>query len=242
MGYLMFDAQQINTPIFVVINGLIEGLNPNGTVDLLLQYLVGGVYDVHGNLIANLHIMTLGPQVIGTGSGIAINFDTGTVQIKDNTNLGLQLDGLGNTVIDQKLTVTGLFVVGTGIVDASGTGVTFNGTGQATFAAIPNTPVKIYRALISQTGGNPPTATVLENSLGAVPVWNYNSTGNYSMTLTNAFPVAKTFMFIQPVYASSIAISSNNDGNAIRVLTGSSIGVPANTLITNISIEILVYP
>ena len=38
----------------------------------------------------------------------------------------------------------------------------------------------VYTALISQSGTDAPTATVLENTLGGTVVWTYNDVGNYS--------------------------------------------------------------
>ena len=38
---------------------------------------------------------------------------------------------------------------------------------------------KVYSALLSQSGTNAPTATVLENTLGQTITWSYNGTGNW---------------------------------------------------------------
>ncbi|MBI4947439.1 MAG: hypothetical protein HY840_13685 [Bacteroidetes bacterium] len=47
-------------------------------------------------------------------------------------------------------------------------------------------PYKKYVALLTQTGTNPPTAIVLENTIGNI-VWTYLSTGSYTATLANGF-------------------------------------------------------
>lgn len=52
--------------------------------------------------------------------------------------------------------------------------------------------VKIYRALLSQTGTSAPTATVLENSLGGTVTYARTDFGLYTATLTGAFVVNKT--------------------------------------------------
>ena len=68
--------------------------------------------------------------------------------------------------------------------------------GDGTWATI-TAPYKVYTALLTQTGTNAPVATVLENTLGGTIVWTYNTTGQYVGTLSNAFPVNKTFAVIQ---------------------------------------------
>jgi hypothetical protein len=59
---------------------------------------------------------------------------------------------------------------------------------------IPPAPTyKVYTALLTQTGTNPPVATVLENTLGDV-VWSYVSPGKYRANLSGAFTEGKTFL------------------------------------------------
>ena len=45
----------------------------------------------------------------------------------------------------------------------------------------------MIRGLLSQTGTDAPTMTVLENTLGGVPVWTVSVDGDYRMTLSAAF-------------------------------------------------------
>lgn len=51
----------------------------------------------------------------------------------------------------------------------------------------PTQPYKIYTALLSQSGTNAPTATILQNTLGNI-IWTRNGPGNYSGTLTDQIP------------------------------------------------------
>ena len=53
---------------------------------------------------------------------------------------------------------------------------------------------KVYRALLSQSGTDAPTAVVLENTIGNI-VWTYDSLGNYVGTLASAFPANKVWLF-----------------------------------------------
>lgn len=55
-------------------------------------------------------------------------------------------------------------------------------------------PYKVYTAFLTQSGTNDPIATVIENTLGGTPIWTRNSAGNYTATLTSAFPSGKTFV------------------------------------------------
>lgn len=112
--------------------------------------------------------------------------------------------------------------------------------------------VKVYRALISQTGTSAPTATVLENSLGGTVVWTRNAAGDYYGTLANAFPANKLVMrvfrgnykpayvgddyFIDLVRISSnvIAIQTYAAGNLDDAILSAENGFDG--------VEILVYP
>lgn len=49
--------------------------------------------------------------------------------------------------------------------------------------------VKVYRAVLTQSGTDAPTATVLENTLGGTVVWTRDNPGRYVATLVGAFPV-----------------------------------------------------
>ncbi len=60
-----------------------------------------------------------------------------------------------------------------------------------TYISTPPDNVKVYRALLTQSGGHAPTATVLENTLGGTVVWTYSNEGIYVGTLAGAFPEGK---------------------------------------------------
>lgn len=55
---------------------------------------------------------------------------------------------------------------------------------------------KVYTALLTQSGTSAPTATVLQNNLGAI-VWSYVNVGTYRATLTGVFLEAKTWYMVQ---------------------------------------------
>jgi hypothetical protein len=54
----------------------------------------------------------------------------------------------------------------------------------------------IYKALITQSGADAPTAIVLENTLGGEVVWTRADEGVYIGDLAGAFPINKTLYFI----------------------------------------------
>lgn len=66
---------------------------------------------------------------------------------------------------------------------------------RSTVNGIKNGAVKVYRALLSQSGTDAPVATALENTLGGVPVWTRDDLGDYRATLTGAFPIGKCLSF-----------------------------------------------
>jgi hypothetical protein len=108
-----------------------------------------------------------------------------------------------------------------------------------------NVAVKTYRALVTQSSGTAPTATVLENSLGGTVVWARSSTGTYTATLTGAFTSAKTFI-MQPGETGTIAAIKNvlavrTSDNVVTVTTGAG-GTLEDSVLSSFPIEILVYP
>lgn len=79
-------------------------------------------------------------------------------------------------------------------------------------------PVKKYVALIEQLPDESPTATILYNTLGGTPTWNRDDMGIYTCTLTNSFPLNKTFLYIQQPFTLDIKIRRKND-NVIDIKT-----------------------
>jgi len=104
---------------------------------------------------------------------------------------------------------------------------------------------KVYTALLTQEGPNPPTAIVLENTLGGDVVWSYLYAGVYSGTLTDAFPELKTALFITDTTynsASNVYILTDGSGNSVTIETYNA----ANNVLTNdilgyTTVEIRVY-
>jgi hypothetical protein len=108
---------------------------------------------------------------------------------------------------------------------------------------IPEPTYKVYTALLTQTGTNPPVATILENNLGNI-TFGYNSAGNYTINSLSLFEVNKTFILSQAYsgYDNSISVVSTYINNSQISLSSINLGVANNNLIyTPTSIEIRVY-
>lgn len=83
---------------------------------------------------------------------------------------------------------------------------------------------KVWSGLLTQTGTDAPTATVLQNTLGGTITWARTSAGLYTATLTGAFTADKTF---------SVG-SAFNDGTAVPVIVA-PVRTSANVVTVNVS-------
>lgn len=101
---------------------------------------------------------------------------------------------------------------------------------------------KVYRAIITQTGANPPVSTVLENTLGGTPVWSYDVAGSYILTLAGAFPAGKTLTSIHPETGTAGAPLSFTRGSDDFILLTNGGGDDALQVGVDTWVEILVYP
>ena len=113
---------------------------------------------------------------------------------------------------------------------------------------IPDHGVKVYTALLSQTGTDVPTANILQNTLGDVPVWTRTSAGLYVATLAGAFGVNNTFVSLL-IGGSTLGtlvakLSSVTDDTVVLQFSTSIVTVAADlsSNSTPTYIEIKVYP
>lgn len=164
-----------------------------------------------------------------------VNLSYGNVEVKGKGNvIGQGLKGFvvgdNQTVNESGITTTNLRVT-----------QTINGVSVASM--LPS--YQKYVALISQTGINPPTATILENTIGDI-VFNYNGIGDYDMVLAGAFLANKTW-----VVAGSADINAGGGDFAtldIRRVNNNTIILrtydnftAADDMLVNTSIEIRIY-
>lgn len=102
---------------------------------------------------------------------------------------------------------------------------------------------KVYRATLTQTFTSAPVATIHENSLSDVPVWSYDTVGDYDLTLASEWADNKTFILI-----GNTAISGGGcaylrtDGNVIQFVTTNAAGTLTDGILSQTAVLILVYP
>lgn len=107
----------------------------------------------------------------------------------------------------------------------------------------------VYTALLTQTAGNAPVATVLQNTLGGTVVWTRNGAGDYVATLTGAFTAGKTAVLklgdgpdlIVAMNALPIYFAYRIDANTVGLATADSAGLLDDDLLGGNMIEIRVY-
>jgi len=107
---------------------------------------------------------------------------------------------------------------------------------------------KGYRAMLTQTGTNAPTAVVLQNSLGFAVTYSYVSAGNYSTV--QSFDSNKTYAIMNP-NGCNIGLDGGNISSVRRSTGVTPIFIRTGNLFTqtnvdgqlqNAAIEIIVYP
>lgn len=76
-------------------------------------------------------------------------------------------------------------------------------------------PYKVYRALISQTGTNAPTAIVLEDDIGGI-TFEYNEVGGYFIKSNGKFTENKTAVSIQGNYSTTVFDFGIDDTSTIN--------------------------
>jgi hypothetical protein len=113
----------------------------------------------------------------------------------------------------------------------------------------PTGDIKVYKALLTQSGTDAPVATVLQNTLGGTLVWGYNNVGVYTATLSGTFIDEKWSLIQGSGNTSSLASlwAYRNTDNEIFVETydlgnvGGGFNL-VNDILTSQYIQIEVYP
>lgn len=102
----------------------------------------------------------------------------------------------------------------------------------------------VYTALLTQTGTDAPTATVLENTLGGTVVWTRNDVGDYTGTLAGVFTENKTWCIAGTGFYNDNATNANvtrASSDTISLLVSSANGAIIDDW-SDAAIEIRVYP
>lgn len=117
--------------------------------------------------------------------------------------------------------------------------------------AVDSRPYKVYTALLTQSGSNAPTATILENNIGSI-VWSRSTNGTYVATLAGAFTVGKTNVITNGAYVGGFTVIGTNQFNANAIYffsqvqtantsTGAIIYSNTDSVLDKVFIEIRVY-
>lgn len=114
-------------------------------------------------------------------------------------------------------------------------------------SSVGTTNPKVYRALLSQSGTDAPTAIEMPNNSLTGITYNYSSTGNYAVISNEKFTENKTLLFIgvadpdfsdtYPATISFCRITSTQ----LTIKTGENDSTPKDGVLKSTSIEILVY-
>lgn len=101
----------------------------------------------------------------------------------------------------------------------------------------------VYKALITQSGTNAPTAKILENTLGFTPVYNYDSVGAYFINPTGVLSDPdKVAILMQNPDPTSGIVGTRHDGLQLNIYTTNSSLAKTNGILLDSLIRIEVYP
>lgn len=102
-------------------------------------------------------------------------------------------------------------------------------------------PYKTYVALLTQTNTSAPTATILENTLGGTITWSYLNPGQYQGTLTGAFTLNKTVVFLTGPQGQAGIMGAAQSLNSVSISVRAITGGGTDGILLNAPIEIRVY-
>ena len=180
--------------------------------------------------------IVIGYNSIGLGSNTSVlgNLTTIFARIWGRVLIGGSGDDNTNALqVTGSAKITSLAGTGTRNVLADSTGKLITAAGY-----------KVYTVVLSQSGLNAPTATILENTLSGVPAFGYVSAGQYTLTLANEFTTNKVFISATvgtAVGTADLTIRSSSNSTSEILIQSTSNAAFANDLINNSSLEIRVY-
>lgn len=151
----------------------------------------------------------------------------------------IEVDNVGTEKIDiNKISIS--------LVYGESVTLIYDGTGNFLLKK-PNIGYKVYTALLTQTGTNAPTATVLHSTLNGTLVWTYSGVGSYVGTLTGEFIASKTTILVGGgdsaggnAFTWNVDASTKPDSINLNIFDKDS-GTQANDLLYETTIEIRVY-
>jgi len=100
--------------------------------------------------------------------------------------------------------------------------------------------IRVYTAILNQTGTAAPVATVLNNTLGKTISWQRVTTGQYLGTLSSGV--------IDPNVSATFIGSANTTGKIIRaqgngglIITATNLSGTSEDGISNVAVELRIY-
>ena len=165
------------------------------------------------------------------GADFASNFATSNCIITPNAADGDKINGAASVTLSTNNTN---FILK--IMDE-------NRWGLFTDTTATNSGVKRYKAIITQTSTNAPTAVVLENTIGTI-TFGYTSVGVYSINSSALFTLNKTtalYATVSQDAAYGILVDIANATSSLIPLK-TDISTPSNGVLNKTTILIEVYP
>lgn len=103
----------------------------------------------------------------------------------------------------------------------------------------------VYAASLTQAGTSKPTATLLQNTIGGTPSWEYSDVGQYTINITGAFPDITKISVMYGANGGGSDVSLKwvlGSSSSMKIYTWNvSAGAEQNDLLSNMTIEIKVY-
>lgn len=109
-------------------------------------------------------------------------------------------------------------------------------------------PYKVYTATVSQSGTADPVATVLQNTIGANPLWERTAVGTYHFSFDGSFPSGKTAIITSPDPAGKthpdhlLQCSISGSTTGFILFFSGDLSAAADDVMKNDLVEIRVYP
>jgi hypothetical protein len=204
------------------------GIEDNGNIIAPTGRITGGYnnnFYPEGAIVSGRNnVIQSGDGIIVTGNNNFIGIGSKNVSITSSSGVNV-LGGVSNVSVTNSSGIT-----------VTESNVTYNNG----IKTLNNVSYKKYIALLKQTGTNPPTATIIDNTLSGEIIWTYNGVGNYTGTLTNEFTQYKTTIYHNNTAQGFTYVNWQNE-DEIDVETWNTTGTSANGLLDYMTIEIRVY-
>ena len=220
--------------------------------------VTGNLYTEDGTLQGNRVVTGNSKNLTVTGVGTLTYVGTLVYVTGGSGGLELKTENGGTLLVssnaDLNVTAAAASAINITKAGAGDVNISQTGTGQvnieSNYASGKYTKidgVKVYKALLNQSGTNAPVATVLQNSLGAVPTYGYTTTGLFTFTATGLLTLNKTVIYfgsnISTDDVDAAFIQSNSldeDGFVFSTLDNSTFAW--NGVLREIMITVEVYP